>query len=164
PATGRGVGRQARTTARDPRRPARRRGGSRVTALARLAAVGLVRVPGRSAVRTLTLALAVALLAAMLLFVGHSLRTMTASATRSVPLDWQAPVGSQGAALHAAAGVAKQPGVSGAAAVATAPFAGLEHVSPAAGSIRSGARSIMAVPPRYQLRLRTFRFLRGPLR
>ncbi len=38
-------------------------------------------------------AAAVALLGSMLLFIGHSLRTMTGSAIRSVPLDWQGPVG-----------------------------------------------------------------------
>ena len=48
------------------------------------------------------LAAAVALLGAMLLFIGHSLRTMTASATRSVPLDWQGPVSSYKAAQKVA--------------------------------------------------------------
>jgi len=56
-------------------------------ALLRLAAVGLVRGPARTFVRVVTLAVAVALLAAMLLFIGHSLRTMTGGAVRSVPLD-----------------------------------------------------------------------------
>jgi hypothetical protein len=73
-----------------------------VSALARLAIAGLVRAPGQTAVRVLTLAAAVALLGAMLLFVGHSLRTMTASAVRSVPLDWQAPVASYAASVRAA--------------------------------------------------------------
>jgi len=50
--------------------------------------------PGRTLVRVLVLSLAVALLGAMLLFVGASLRTMTSSAVRSVPLHWQGPVGS----------------------------------------------------------------------
>ncbi|MGB2954283.1 MAG: hypothetical protein WBB74_12960, partial [Gaiellaceae bacterium] len=95
-----------------------------MTALARLAVVGLVRAPLRSAVRVLSLAAAVALLGAMILFVGHSLRTMTSSATRSVALDWQGPVPSYAAVLRAAAGVARQPGVLEAAPVATAPFAG----------------------------------------
>ena len=44
--------------------------------------------------RVLALAAAAALLGAMLLFIGHSLRTMTASAVHTVPLDWQGPVGS----------------------------------------------------------------------
>ena len=58
-----------------------------MTTLARLAVVGLVRAPGRAATRLVTLALAVALLAAMLLFVGHSLGTMTRGAVQSVPVD-----------------------------------------------------------------------------
>lgn len=59
-----------------------------MNAYLRLAAAGLLRSPGRTLVRTLVLAAAVALLAAMLLFVGDSLSTMTAAATRTVPLDW----------------------------------------------------------------------------
>jgi hypothetical protein len=58
----------------------------------------LVRAPGRTVLRVLTLAAAVGLLGAMVLFVGHSLGTMTGSAVRSVPLDWQGPVGSGHAA------------------------------------------------------------------
>ena len=109
-------------------------------ALAGLAARGLVRAPARTATRILTLAAAVALLAAMILFIGASFRTMTASATRSVPLDWQAPVASYRAAVRGASGVARQPGVLEAAAVATAPFSGIVHNSPV-GTIRSGAGS-----------------------
>jgi putative ABC transport system permease protein len=134
-----------------------------VTALARLALVGLVRAPLRSVVRVLSLAAAVALLGAMVLFVGHSLRTMTASATRSVPLDWQGPVSSYDAAQRAAAGVARQPGVLQASAVATAPFAGAVHHA-GVGTIRSGAGSILAVPPGYLAHIATFRFLHGSLR
>ena len=58
----------------------------------RLAVAGLFASPGRTLVRIAVLAAAVALLGSMLLFVGHSLRTMTGSAVRSVPLDWQGPV------------------------------------------------------------------------
>ncbi len=134
-----------------------------MTALARLALVGLVRAPLRSVVRVLSLAAAVALLGAMVLFVGHSLRTMTTSATRTVSLDWQGPVSSYAAAQRAAAGVARQPGVLQASAVATAPFAGAVH-NASAGTIRSGAGSILAVPPGYLDHLSTFRFLRGSLR
>jgi putative ABC transport system permease protein len=133
-----------------------------MTALARLALAGLVRGPARTAIRVLSLAAAVALLGAMILFVGHSLRTMTSSATRSVPLDWQGPVGSYPAALRIAGGVSRQPGVIEAAPVATAPFVGTEHRSPA-GTIRSGAGSILAVPPHYLDHINTFRFLRGSL-
>ena len=129
-----------------------------------LAFTELVRAPGRTVLRVLTLALAVALLGAMVLFVGHSLGTMTGSAVRSVPLDWQGPVGSARAAAGVAARVKHEPGVAEAAPTATAPFAGIEHVSRTAGTIRSGAGSILAVPPSYLGHIRTFRFLRGSLR
>ena len=128
-----------------------------------LALFGLVRAPLRTAVRILTLAAAVALLGAMILFVGHSLRTMTAIATRSVPLDWQGPVGSYTAALRAAAAVSRQPGVLEASPVATAAFAGAVHAA-AVGTIRSGSGAVLAVGPGYLDHIRTFRFLRGSLR
>jgi len=128
-----------------------------------LALTGLVRAPLRTAVRIVSLAAAVALIGAMILFVGHSLRTMTASATRSVPLDWQGPVNSYRAAVRVAAGVARQPGVEQASPVATAPFGSIVH-NAAAGTIRSGAGAVLAVPPSYLDHIRTFRFLRGSLR
>jgi hypothetical protein len=68
----------------------------------RLSIAGIVRAPVRTAVRTVVLAASVALLGAMLLFVGHSLRTMTGSAVRSVPLDWQGPVASYAQARRVA--------------------------------------------------------------
>lgn len=132
--------------------------------LAPLALAELFRAPGRTAVRVLTLAAAVGLLGAMVLFVGHSLGTMTAGAVRGVPLDWQGPVASYRAAQRVANGVARQPGVATALPAATAPFAGLEHRSASIGTIRSGAGSLLAVPPGYARRLHTFRFLRGALR
>jgi putative ABC transport system permease protein len=135
-----------------------------VTVAAALTFRELVRAPGRTLLRVLTLAPSVGLLAAMLLFVGHSLGAMTGSAVRSVPLDWQGPVGSYQAATRVAARVARQPGVGEAAATATAPFAGVTHVSSTAGTIRSGAGSILAVPPGYLARVDTFRFLRGSLK
>ena len=131
--------------------------------LAALAVAGLASSPGRTVVRTLTLAAAVALLGAMLLFVGHSLRTMTGSAVRTVPLDWQGPVSSYRAAVRAAAGARRQDGVLEAVPAATAPFAGVEHRVPI-GRIRSGAGSILAVPASYLDHIRTFRMLRGALR
>src|SRR5262245_53994974 len=134
-----------------------------MTVLARLATTELAHAPVRALIRIVTLALAVALLAAMLLFVAHSLRTMTESATRSVPLDWQAPVASRAAAVSAAADVAKQPGVLASAAAATAPFAGVEHISRSVGTIRAGAGSLLAVPLDYTQHFTTFRFLRGSL-
>ena len=124
----------------------------------------LVRAPGRTLLRVLTLAAAVALLGAMFLFVGHSLRTMTASAVRSVPLDWQGPVATVRRPRRASrTRVAQQPGVAARVPAATAPFAGVTHVAPGAGTIRSGAGSILAVPPGYLAHLHTFRFLRGSL-
>ena len=128
-----------------------------------LALRGLLRAPGRSAARVVVLATAVALLGAMLIFIGHSLRTMTSSAVRSVPLDWQGPVGSYQAANGLAARIAKQPGTLEAAPVATAPFAETAHHA-AVGNIRSASGSILAVPPGYVAHIRTIRFLRGGLR
>jgi putative ABC transport system permease protein len=99
----------------------------------------------------------------MILFIGHSLRTMTASATRSVPLDLQGPVGSYGQAGSLAAEISKQPDIGQASAVATAPFAGVSHRG-AAGITDAGSGAILAVPPGYLHRIGTFRFLRGGLR
>src|SRR2546421_638479 len=134
-----------------------------MSALARLALVGLVRAPVRTLVRVLVLAAAVALIGAMILFVGQSLRTMTASATRSVPLDWQGPVGTYSAAARVAAAVARQPDVQQASALATAPFASIVHQA-AVGTIRSGSGAVLAVPPGYLDHIHSFRFLRGGLR
>jgi putative ABC transport system permease protein len=133
-----------------------------LTTYARLAVLGLGRAPSRTLTRVLVLAAAVALLGAMLLFIGHSLRTMTASAVRSVPLDWQGPVSSYGSATKVAGEVGRQPGILQASAAATAPFAAAEHTAPA-GRIRAGAGAILAVPPDYLRHLQTFRLLRGSL-
>jgi putative ABC transport system permease protein len=135
-----------------------------MSAVLPLAFAGLVRGPWRTVVRVLTLAGAVGLLGAMLLFIGHSLGAMTGGAVRSVPLDWQGPVGSYGSATTVAAAVSRQPGVATAVPAATAPFAGLEHVSPSAGTIRSGTGSILAIPPSYPAHIHALRFLRGSLR
>jgi len=131
--------------------------------LAALALASLVRTPVRTAVRVLVLAIAVALVGAMVLFVGHSLQTMTASATRSVPLDWQAPVPSYSAAARAASGVARQHGILESAPAATATFAGAEHRKHSL-VIRSGNGSTLAVSPDYLAHVHTFRFLRGSMR
>lgn len=128
-----------------------------------LALVGLARAPGRTLLRVLTLAAAVGLLAAMMLFVGHSLATMTGGAVRSVPLDWQGPVSSYRAATSVADSVRRQPGIAQAAATATSSFAGIEHASPSAGTIRAGNGAILAVPEGYAGRFGTLRFLRGSL-
>ena len=134
-----------------------------MSSLARLALSSLARAPARAAIRLLALAAAAALVGAMVLFIGHAQRTMTGLAVRSVPLDWQGPVGSAHAAARVAAEVAQQPGVVQASPVATAPFTGVEHQAPV-GAIAAGAGSLLAVPPGYLAHLRTFRFLRGTLR
>ncbi len=134
-----------------------------MSAAARLAVAGVIRAPFRTAVRVLVLAVAVALLGAMLLFVGHSLNTMTGAAVRSVPLDWQGPVGSYRQAQSVAAEVAAQAGIQQAAPAATAPFAGVTH-SAAGGHTDAGSGAILAVPPGYLAHIDTFRFLQGTLR
>ena len=123
----------------------------------------LVRAPLRTAVRALVLAASAALLGAMVLFIGHSLRTMTGTAVRSVPLDWQGPVASADAAQRVAGRIAQLPGISAAQPVGTAPFAEASHRS-SAGLIRSGAGSALAAPPGYERRLHSFRLLHGALR
>ncbi|TML18783.1 MAG: ABC transporter permease [Actinobacteria bacterium] len=132
-------------------------------ALARFAIAGLLRAPLRAFVRVLVLAASSALLGAMVLFVGHSLHTMTASAVQSVPLDWQGPVTTAAAAKRVAPGVAQQPGIQEAVPVATAPFAGTSHTA-AVGTIRAGAGALLAVPPGYTSHIQTFRFLRGSMK
>jgi putative ABC transport system permease protein len=133
-----------------------------MNAYLRLATAGLLRSPGRTTVRVLVLAAAVALLAAMLLFVGDSLSTMTAAATRTVPLDWQGPVASQAQAVRVAGEVAAQAGVQQASAVATAPFAGMQHAS-SAGTVTTSSGAILAVPSGYLRHIPTFRYLHGSL-
>jgi len=128
-----------------------------------LAFARLRRSPSQTATQALVLAAAVALLGAMILFVGHSLRTMTASTTRSVPLDLQAPVRSSAQARSLARRIARRPEIGSASAAATAPFAGIVHRGPA-GVTSAGQGSILAVPPGYQRRIEAFRFLRGSLR
>ena len=134
-----------------------------MTAGVRLALAGLARSPVRTTVRTIVLAAAVALLGSMLLFIGHSLRTMTGSAVNNVPLDWQGPVSSYAQARQVAAGVAAQPGIEQASATATAPFAGASHTGPA-GTTNAGSGQLLAVPPDYLTHIHTFRFLQGTLR
>jgi putative ABC transport system permease protein len=89
---------------------------------------------------------------------------MTAGAVQSVPIDWQGPVGSPRAAAAVARGAATQPGVAEAAVTATAPFAGVEHVSRSLGVIRAGSGAILAIPPHYLAHIDAFRYLRGSLK
>ena len=134
-----------------------------MVAAARFAIGGLVRQPAKTFTRVLVLALAVALVGAMLAFIGHSLRTMTASAVRSVPLDWQGPVASYPKAQSLSAGVARQRGVAYAAPSATGPFAGISHAG-SSGLASSGSGSILAVPPNYASHIGTIRYLHGSLK
>ena len=104
-----------------------------MTVLAPLAVSGLLRAPGRTAVRALALAAAVALLGAMLLFVGHSLRTMTGSAARSVPVDWQVQLAPGTDLAAAERTIAAAPGVASTAPVGSSfwrrKFLASSHVS-----------------------------------
>jgi putative ABC transport system permease protein len=127
------------------------------------ALAGIVRAPGRTLVRTVVLAAAVALLGSMLLFIGHSLRTVTGSAIRGVPLDWQGPVSSYRQAQSVAAGVARQRGILQASATATAPFAAASHSGPA-GLTNAGSGAVLGIPPAYPAHIHTFRFLQGSLK
>ena len=127
-----------------------------------LARRGLVRAPGRTLARVAILALASALLGGMILFIGNSLRTMSGSAVRSVPVDWQGPVASYAAAQRVAAGVAHQAGVQQASPTATAPLAGSSH-SGAAGNTSTGPGAVLAVPAGYLTHINTFRLLQGKL-
>ena len=129
----------------------------------RFALAGLAHTPGRTAVRVLVLAAAAALIGAMVLFVGHSLRTMTSGTVRSVQLDWQGPVPSYGAATQLARATTADPAVAAAFPAATAPFDGIVHRA-SAGTIRAGAGAILAVPTGYTHGIHAFRFLRGSLR
>jgi putative ABC transport system permease protein len=129
----------------------------------RLAFAGLIRHPARTILRIAVVAAAVALLAGMLLFIGQSLRTASATAVRQVPLDWQGPVTSYQQDLRVARAVARQPGIAQASATATAPFASLSHSGPA-GNSRTSKGAVLAVPPGYARHIHTFRVLNGSLR
>jgi putative ABC transport system permease protein len=134
-----------------------------MTSVTRLALSWLVRAPGRTSIRVLVLAASVALLGGMLLFVGNSLRTVSGSAVRGVPLDLQGPVSSYAQAREVADAVARQRGVLQASATATAPLSGAEHESQS-GLTSSGAGAILAIPVDYANNIHTFRFLQGTLR
>jgi putative ABC transport system permease protein len=134
-----------------------------MTLAARLALVGLARSPGRTLVRVLVLAAATALLGSMLLFIGSSLKTMTASAVREVPLDWQGPVTSYVQAQKVARDTARQPDVAQASPTATAPFAAAQAAG-GGGTTSSGPGSVLAVPSGYLAHIDSFRYLQGSLR
>jgi putative ABC transport system permease protein len=108
-------------------------------------------------------AAAVALLAGMLLFIGHSLRTASGSAVRQVSLDWQGPVASYKQDLRVAKAVARQSGIQQASATATAPFASSTHSGPA-GNSKTSQGAVLAVPSGYDRHIHTFRLLSGSLK
>jgi putative ABC transport system permease protein len=128
-----------------------------------LAWSGLVRAPGKTLTRVLVLAAAVALLGGMILFIGNSLRTVSGSAVRAVPLDLQGPVPSYAKDKSVAAGIARQPGVLQASPTATAPIVKATHNGPA-GTSSAGAGGVLAVPPDYLSHIKTFRLLQGSLK
>src|SRR4051794_17612017 len=129
----------------------------------RLSWAGVSRAPGRTLVRIVVLAAAVALLGGMVLFVGNSLKTMTSSSVRQVPLDWQGPVSSYSQAQRVAAGLSHQRGVQQASATATAPLAGAQLRGPGGSTTGTGSGAILAVPPDYLSHVQTFRMLHGRL-
>jgi putative ABC transport system permease protein len=128
-----------------------------------LAWAGLRRAPGKTTTRIIVLAAAVALLGGMILFIGNSLRTVSSSAVRSVPLDLQGPVASYPKAQSVAAGIAKQPGVLQASPTATGPLSKTTHVG-AAGTTSAGNGAVLGVPLDYQKHINTFRLLQGGLK
>src|SRR5256885_2154155 len=117
----------------------------------------------RTVLRIVVLSAAVALLGSMLLFIGHSLRTMTGSAIRGVPLDWQGPVASYRQARSVAAGVARQAGILQASATGTAPFVAASHGGPG-GLTNAGNGAVLGISPGYQTHIHTFRLLQGSLK
>src|SRR5689334_6544918 len=117
-----------------------------------LAIAGLWRRSGRTALRVGVISVAVGLLAGMILFIGNSLRTASATALRQVPLDLQGPVPSYPKDLRVAGRVATQPGVAYSAAAATAPFASAERN---AGGLttQTSSGAVLAVPRDYPARV-----------
>jgi len=128
----------------------------------RLAGAALRAAPGRTVVRIAVLSVAAALLGAMVLFVGHSLQTMTGFSVRSVALDWQGPVGTYAQDVQTARDVSAQRGIAHAYATATAPFSGAAHRG-ASGLTNAGSGAIFAVDASYLQGISTFRLLRGGL-
>ena len=129
---------------------------------ASLALANVRRRAGRTAFRVGVITVAVALLAGMILFIGNSLRSASASALRQVPLDLQGPVTSHAKDVKVAAGVARQPGIAYAGAAATAPFAGAQRTS--GGLVTQTSKgAVLAVPPGYASHIHTYRMLQGSL-
>jgi ABC-type lipoprotein release transport system permease subunit len=115
-----------------------------------------------AAVQVGAIAVSLALLASVLMFVTGNLALMTTSAAAKVPLDWQAGVADQPAAVSLAGRLSSVSGIAQAAPAATATFASANH-EVAAGTATSGAGSILAVPPDYLRAIRPFHLLTGSI-
>ena len=103
----------------------------------------------------------------MLLFVGHSLRTMTGSGgpQRAARLAGPGRLATRRRDARRAPASPRQPGVAAGRRrrrPRRSPGSSTRRARP--GTIRSGAGSILAVPPGYLAHIHTFRFLRGSLR
>ena len=131
-------------------------------ALASYALRALRHKPLAAVVQIGAIAVSLALLASVLIFVSGNLGLMTASAAAKVRLDWQAAAPDQATATSLATKLSGVPGVAQAAPAATATFASAEHQI-AAGTATSGAGSIVAVPPDYLRALQPFHLLTGSL-
>jgi putative ABC transport system permease protein len=131
-------------------------------ALASYALRALRHKPLAAAVQVGAIAVSLALLASVLIFVSGNLGLMTSSAAAKVRLDWQAGAPDQATAVSLAGKLSGVHGVVQAAPAATATFASAEH-QVTAGIATSGAGSIVAVPPDYLRALSPFHLLTGTL-
>ncbi|HEY2599220.1 MAG TPA: FtsX-like permease family protein, partial [Candidatus Dormibacteraeota bacterium] len=131
-------------------------------ALASYALRALRHKPLAAAVQAGAIAVSLALLASVLIFVSGNLGLMTSSAAAKVRLDWQAGVPDAATATSLAGKLSGVHGVVEAAPAATATFVSAEH-QVAAGVATSGAGSIVAVPPDYLRALNPFHLLTGTL-
>ena len=134
-----------------------------MTAALHLAVAGLWRRPGRSAIRIAVVMLAVALLAGMILFIGNSLRTASATALRQVPLDLAGarhllPEGPAGGRRRREAAGRRLCRRSGDRTVRVG------ERSSRGLSTQTSSGSVLAVPRDYGAHIHTFRMLHGALR
>ncbi len=131
-------------------------------ALASYALRALRHRPLAALVQVGAIAMALALLASVLIFVSGNLSLMTSSAAAKVRLDWQAGAPDQATAVSLAGKLSGVRGVVQASPAATATFVSAEHQA-TAGIATSGAGSILAVPLDYLRALQPFHLLTGSL-
>ena len=129
---------------------------------ARLALAGLVARPGRTVLRIVVVAAAIALLAAMLLFIGNSLRSASAAPCARCRWTWQGPVSSARRRSSAAQAVAKQPGVARPRRRRPRRSLSTEH-RPGRQHDHRPKGAVLAVPANYSHDIHTFRLLQGSL-